>query len=62
MLTIKKLKPFWVVYNRSNQVLYKSLDKRNCSDFVSRWNGESLELQEVDNVLELILSDSRKLA
>lgn len=43
MLTIKRLKPFWAVYNRSGQVLYRSLQKANCSDFVARYTGRELE-------------------
>jgi len=42
MLTIKKLKPFWAVYNRSGQVLYRSLQKANCSDFVARHEGNEI--------------------
>lgn len=44
-LIVKKLKPFWAVYNRSGQIMYRSLQKANCNDFVKRYNGETeLEL------------------
>lgn len=42
-LTVKRLKPFWAVYNRSGQILYKSLQKANCNDFVERYTGQNLE-------------------
>ena len=49
VLSIKRLKPFWAVYNRSGQILYRSLQKANCNDFVKRYTGIDLELEEVKN-------------
>lgn len=63
MLTIKRLKPFWAVYNRSGQLLYRSLQKANCEDFKIRYNGETeLELITTDKALDIILDDNNKLS
>lgn len=61
ILSIKRLKPFWAVYNRSGQLLYRSLQKANCNDFLNRYNGEEPELIAIGNVLDVILNDNRKL-